>query len=58
MPYSIEAAPGGGYRVKNTQTGAYHSKKGIPKVRAERQMKLLYGIEQGMIPRQKKKDRK
>ena len=58
MPYSIEAAPGGGYRVKNTQTNKYHSKKGIPKARAERQMKLLYGIEQGMVPRGKKKDGK
>ena len=40
----------GGYKVQNTETGAFHSKKAIPKSRAEAQMRLLYGIEKGMVP--------
>jgi len=53
MPYEVKKK-GSGYVVKNTETGKEHSKKGIPKKRAEAQMRLLYGIEQGMIPRGKK----
>lgn len=52
MPYAIEKK-GTGYVVKNTATGKQHSKKGIPKKRAEAQMRLLYGIERGMIPKGK-----
>ena len=57
MPYQIVKVPGG-YKVQNTATGAFHSKKGIPKARAEAQLKLLYGIEHGMVPRGKKEDKK
>ena len=52
MPYILEKH-GTGYKVKNTQTGAYKSKKPLPKARAEAQMRLLYGIEHGMKPRNK-----
>ena len=52
MPYSIQPK-GKGYVVVNTATGKEHSKKGIPKQRAEAQMRLLYGIEGGMVPRKK-----
>lgn len=52
MPYMLEKFPTG-YKVKNTVTGQYHSKKPIPKTRAEAQMRLLYGIESGMVPRKK-----
>lgn len=57
MPYQIVKVPGG-YKVQNTNTGAFKSDKPIPKTRAEAQMRLLYGIESGMIPRGKKKDGK
>lgn len=53
MPYEI-AKKGTGYVVKNTETGKEHSKKPIPKERAIAQMRLLYGIEAGMMPRGKK----
>ena len=53
MPYELREK-GTGYVVVNTATGQEHSKKPIPKARAERQMRLLYGIEHGMIPRGKK----
>ena len=53
MPYDIKKV-GTGYKVVNTATGKEHSKKPIPKARAEAQMRLLYGIEKGMIPRGKK----
>lgn len=56
MPYELRKK-GTGYVVVNTQTGKEHSKKPIPKARAEAQMRLLYGIEHGMIPTGKK-DRK
>ena len=56
MPYDIKKK-GTGYVVVNTMTGKEHSKKGIPMKRAEAQMRLLYGIEKGMIPTGKK-DRK
>jgi len=57
MPFEIRKK-GTGYVVVNTATGKEHSKKGIPKSRAEAQMRLLYGIERGMIPRGSKKDDK
>lgn len=57
MPYDIQKK-GTGFVVVNTATGKEHSKKGIPKKRAEAQMRLLYGIESGMVPRGKKKDGK
>ena len=57
MPYEVRKK-GSGYVCVNTATGKEHSKKPIPKARAEAQMRLLYGIESGMIPRGKKKDSK
>lgn len=53
MPYEIRKE-GRGYKVINTATGKEHSKKPIPKQRAEAQMRLLYGIESGMIPQGRK----
>lgn len=53
MPYEL-VKKGTGYIVKNKETGKEHSDKPIPKARAEAQMKLLYGIESGMIPRGRK----
>ena len=53
MPYDLKKK-GSGYVVVNKETGKEHSKKGIPKARAEAQMRLLYGLERGMIPRGKK----
>jgi hypothetical protein len=52
MPYEIKKE-GKGYKVVNTATKKEHSKKPIPKARAEAQMRLLYGIEHGMIPKKK-----
>lgn len=49
MPYELMKR-GSGYVVKNLATGKEHSKKPISKKRAEAQMRLLYGIEKGMIP--------
>lgn len=57
MPYALEKR-GTGYVVKNTATGKEHSKKPIPKKRAEAQMRLLYGIENGMIPKGQKEKEK
>lgn len=56
MPYDLRKK-GTGYVVVNTATGKEHSKKPIPKSRAEAQMRLLYGIEHGMVPRGQKKDK-
>ena len=53
MPYELKPK-GAGYIVKNTETGKEHSKKPIPKSRAEAQMRLLQAIEHGMIPKKKK----
>ena len=53
MPYEL-IKKGTGYVVKNKETGKEHSKKPLPKQRAEAQMRLLYGIESGMIPRGKR----
>jgi len=53
MPYEV-VKKGTGYVVKNKTTGKEYSKKPIPKARAEAQMRLLYGIESGMIPKGKR----
>lgn len=53
MPYDLVKS-GTGYKVKNLETGQFHSKKPIPKARAEAQMRLLYGIEHGMVPKGKR----
>ncbi len=52
MPYILRKK-GTGWVVVNTETGKEHSSKGIPKARAEAQMRLLYGIERGMVLRGK-----
>jgi hypothetical protein len=44
MPYKIVPL-GTGYVVKNTQTGHEFSKKGLTKLKAEAQMRLLNMIE-------------
>ena len=58
MPYEIVQKGQKGYVVKNTETGKEHSNKPIPKARAQAQMRLLYGIEHGMVPRGKKRGEK
>lgn len=55
MPYVIEPAKQKGkYYVVTESTGVKHSKKGIPKERAEAQMRLLYAIENGYKLKKKK----
>ena len=53
MPYQL-IQRGSGYVVKNTETGREHSKKPIPKKRAESQMRLLQAIQYGFRPTGKK----
>lgn len=53
MPYELRKK-GTGYVVKNLATGQEHSKKPIPKARATAQMRLLYGLEHGMKPKDRK----
>ena len=57
MPYHLELGSGG-HRfahgkaiVVNTATGKHFSKMPIPLIDAERQMRLLRGVEHGMVPR-------
>ena len=52
MPYITEKVPGG-YKVKNTETGQYKSKKALPKTRAEAQLRLLKAIDHGFVPKGK-----
>lgn len=54
MPYELVKKTGG-YVVKNKETGREHSKKPIPKARAEAQIRLLRGIEHGLVPGTRKK---
>lgn len=52
MPYALTHRVSGGkveYAVKNTKTGKTHG--WTTKTKAESQMRLLYGIEGGMIPK-------
>jgi hypothetical protein len=59
MPYHLELGSGGHSFGKgkaivvNTRTGEHHSKAPIPIARAEAQMRLLRGVEYGMVPRKK-----
>ena len=53
MPYELVKKVGG-YVVKNLESGKEHSKKPIPKSRAEAQMRLLYAIDKGYVPGKKK----
>ena len=50
MPYAIQANPDKSYRVVNTETRKVHSKH-TTKEKAQAQLRLLLGIEHGMIPR-------
>ena len=52
MPYAIEKTDGS-YRVKNTETGRVAA-KGTTKTKAERQERLLRGVEHGMKPNGRK----
>ena len=50
MPYGLLPAGRGSYSVVNTSSGKVHSKHTTLE-KAEAQMKLLRGIEHGMVPR-------
>lgn len=52
MPYEIRKK-GTGFVVVNTATGKEHSKKPIPKSRAEKQLRLLQAIQFGFVPKGK-----
>ena len=53
MPYKVVKTKGG-YGVKNTQTGKFKSKD-TTSSKAEKQRKLLEGVEHGTIKTKKKK---
>ena len=53
MPYKIIKNPGGTYRVVNSQTGSVKAAR-TTKTNAQRQVRLLQGVEHGMTPRKKK----
>lgn len=53
MPYGLEHW-GKKAIVVNTLTGKHFSEHPIPIKKAEAQMRLLYGVEHGMKPRNKK----
>ena len=50
MPYSIQDAGGGKFKVVNRESGNVHS-KATTKAKAEAQVRLLHGVEHGMKPR-------
>jgi hypothetical protein len=51
MPYKVRKTKGGGYKV----TSPHGTKaKNATKANAEAQVRLLQGIEHGMVPRKKK----
>jgi hypothetical protein len=52
MPYAIRKNSDGSYRVINTDTGDVKMEHGS-KADAEAQLRLLYGVEHGMVPRRK-----
>ena len=60
MPYHLEMGSGahkfmGKAIVVNTMSGHHYSKDPIPVEKAKAQMRLLQGVEHGMVPRPKKK---
>jgi len=57
MPYAIKPAGKGLYRVVNTQTGKVHA-KGTTKARAQRQLTLLNGLDEGFIKKGAKRGKK
>ena len=55
MPYALERW-GSGAIVVNTQSGKHHSLTPIPLANAKAQLRLLRGVEHGMVPRRKTKE--
>ena len=55
MPYALEHW-GNKAIVVNKDTGKHYSKTPIPLTNAKAQMKLLYGVEAGMVPKKMKKN--
>jgi len=58
MPYHLELGSGahkfmGKAIVVNSMTGHHYSNDPIPIKKAKAQMRLLYGVEHGMVPRKK-----
>ena len=58
MPYHLElGSDGHSFKGKaivvNTQTGKHFSKTPIPLANAEKQLRLLRGVEHGMTPKKK-----
>lgn len=52
MPYTVRPAPDGdGFEVVNSETGDVKAKHAT-KEEAERQRRLLEGIEHGMVPKE------
>ena len=56
MPYFLEMGSGGhSFKGKaivvNSKTGKHYSSSPIPIATAKKQMRLLYGVEHGMVPR-------
>ena len=58
MPYALEHWGKSKAIVVNTQTGKHFSTSPIPLATAKKQMRLLYGIESGMIPKKEKREDK
>ena len=54
MPYALELYSGNRAIVVNKDTGHHFSQNPIPKVRAEKQLRLLRGIESGTLKPRKK----
>lgn len=52
MPYRLRKV-GTRYEVVNTRTGRVHAKH-TTKAKAEAQLRLLRGIEHGMVPRRRR----
>ena len=52
MPYAIRADSDKCYSVVNTETRKVHARC-TTKAKAQAQMRLLLGIEHGMVPRKK-----
>lgn len=53
MPYTLHHLLGGKGLVMNTKTGKHFEKNPIPIKKAEAQLRLLRGIEHGMVPKKK-----
>ena len=54
MPYKLEIYSGNKAIVVNRDTGHHFSNDPIPKARAEKQLRLLRGIESGNLKPRKK----